>query len=81
MTQKGQVTIPVEVRRMLGLRARDKVIFDVDPETGVATLRRAFGNVRDVFASVPPRQAPEDFRRVREEFEQGVADEVSSEDQ
>ncbi|MFU8889980.1 MAG: AbrB/MazE/SpoVT family DNA-binding domain-containing protein, partial [Trueperaceae bacterium] len=37
MTSKGQVTVPVEVRRRLGLRQGDRVAFDV--EDGVATLR------------------------------------------
>ena len=37
MTSKGQVTVPIEVRRQLGLRQGDRVAFDV--EDGVATLR------------------------------------------
>ena len=34
ITSKGQVTIPLEVRRILGVRAGDKLIFESD-EAGV----------------------------------------------
>lgn len=30
ITSKGQVTIPLEVRRILGVRAGDKLIFEND---------------------------------------------------
>ena len=29
VTQKGQVTIPLEIRNLLGLKIRDKVIFKI----------------------------------------------------
>lgn len=31
ITSKGQVTIPVEVRRHLGLKQRDKIAFVIEP--------------------------------------------------
>ena len=34
ITSKGQVTIPLEVRRILGVRAGDKVVFE-DDEAGI----------------------------------------------
>jgi antitoxin PrlF len=37
MTSKGQVTVPVEVRRRLGLKQGDRVAFEV--ADGTATLR------------------------------------------
>jgi len=77
MTQKGQVTIPADVRKALGLKPRDRVSFEVDAAEGVAVLRRAAGSVADVYGSVQPRERPENFQRLREEFEQGVADEVT----
>ena len=30
MTQRGQITVPAEVRRLLGLKPRDKVAFAID---------------------------------------------------
>lgn len=38
LTQKGQVTIPVEVRRLLGIGPKDKVTFVV--ENGRVRLKR-----------------------------------------
>jgi len=34
ITSKGQITVPLEVRKMLGVRAGDKLMFEND-ETGV----------------------------------------------
>ena len=79
ITRKGQVTIPAEVRRALGLKARDKVIFELCAEEGVARLRPAPSKVGRWFGVVAPKERPEDFRKVREEFEDAVAGEVAGE--
>ncbi|MFZ0292078.1 MAG: AbrB/MazE/SpoVT family DNA-binding domain-containing protein [Candidatus Sulfotelmatobacter sp.] len=34
ITSKGQITVPLEVRRMLGVRTGDKLIFE-DDESGI----------------------------------------------
>jgi AbrB family looped-hinge helix DNA binding protein len=51
MTQRGQVTVPSEVRRLLGLKPRDKVAFSIEEdEVRLAparfTLESAFGSVK-----------------------------------
>jgi AbrB family looped-hinge helix DNA binding protein len=74
LTQKGQVTIPAEVRRALGLKPRDKVTFELEGE--VARIRRAPSRIGRWYGAVAPVERPEDFRRVREEFERGVAEEA-----
>ncbi|MCC7353223.1 MAG: AbrB/MazE/SpoVT family DNA-binding domain-containing protein [Anaerolineae bacterium] len=79
VTQKGQVTIPAEVRRALGLKARDKVIFELSEEKGVVKLRPAPSKVARWFGAVSPKEQPEDFPKVREEFEKAVAQEVTGE--
>ncbi len=50
MTERGQVTVPVEVRRLLGLKPRDKVAFTIDDDHVQLmpvrfTLESAFGSV------------------------------------
>ena len=47
VTSKGQITIPVEVRRQMGLMEGEQVEFQV--EAGVTTLRR-FVNDSNPFA-------------------------------
>lgn len=77
VTEKGQVTIPQEIRRLLGLQPRDKVRFEV--EGGVVKIRRAESKLLKWFGSVTPRNKPENFEKIREEFEKGVAEEAASE--
>jgi antitoxin PrlF len=77
VTEKGQVTIPIEIRRLMGLHPHDKVHFEV--EEGVVKIRRASSKLLQWFGSVTPRNKPEDFRTLREEFEKAVAEEVASE--
>lgn len=61
VTTKGQVTIPVEIRRMLGVQPRDRVEFQL--ENGRVRLARA-GSViertKGIFKSdLPPMTAEE----------------------
>lgn len=51
LTQRSQVTIPAEVRRVLGLKPRDKVAFTiredgVSPTPAPFTLEPAYGSVQ-----------------------------------
>lgn len=52
MTQRGQVTVPAEVRRMLGLRPRDKVAFAIDE--GEVRLVPARFTLESAYRSVLP---------------------------
>ena len=58
ITSKGQVTIPLEVRRILGVRAGDKLIFESD-EAGVRVRpirnKSAFSKYRGIGnPGIPP---------------------------
>ncbi len=77
VTQKGQVTIPLAVRAKLGLKPKDKVVFDVRGDA--VRIRRAPSKVLAGYGSVKPRKRPEDFKSLRNEFEAGVAAEVTRE--
>jgi AbrB family looped-hinge helix DNA binding protein len=79
LTQKGQVTIPIEVRKAMGLQPRDKVRFEYDPDGGVAVLRRASAGLADAYGAVSPRKRPENFDDARATFEEAVAQEVIGE--
>lgn len=71
ITAKGQVTIPVEIRKALGLKPGDKAAFVYDQdgvriEPSSSTLRLGFGAVK-------PRKKPEDFKQLRGEVQKWVA--------
>ncbi len=77
ITSKGQVTIPQEIRRLIGLHPKDKVRFEVDGE--VVKIMRASSKLLAGYGAVTPRSKPENFQGAREEFEKGVARDVISE--
>ena len=76
VTRKGQITVPVEIRRALGLQEGDNVA--VVLEDGRATLERrpsVVARTAGIFKSGRPPLSPE---QEQEEFERGVADDVRS---
>jgi len=65
VTERGQVTIPAEVRRALRLGKRDKVIFSM--EDGVVKVKKPAFTLETAFASIKPLRQPEDWEaRIRE---------------
>jgi AbrB family looped-hinge helix DNA binding protein len=52
VTSKGQITIPVEVRRALGLKARDRVVFTTLMD-GTVVLRAKTRALAELAARVP----------------------------
>lgn len=77
LTQKGQVTIPAPIRTHLGLKPKDKVRFEFS--RGKVTLKPAPSKIAKYFGIVTPRKRPEDWKKMRAEVEQAIADEVVSE--
>jgi antitoxin PrlF len=65
VTQRGQVTIPAEVRRLLGTRTGDKIAFQI--EDGEVRLAPASMTLESAYASVKPFSKPEDFKRIAKE--------------
>lgn len=53
VTSKGQLTLPIEVRRRLGIDPGDRVTIVVDQGDDRAELRRIKETVRSVFGSIP----------------------------
>lgn len=63
VTTKGQVTLPVEVRRLLKVKPQDKVVFRIVEDR--VELSRVPMTLEEAFGSVAPRKRPEDFDEVR----------------
>lgn len=72
ITSQGQVTIPVEVRRRLGLHKRDKVTFVLDG-SDVRLVRPRY-TVESAFGAVAP--IPETSADFDEEIEEAMQDEA-----
>jgi AbrB family looped-hinge helix DNA binding protein len=65
VTEKGIVTIPLEVRRLLGVKPRGKVTFRVTG--GKRVELRPTLSLAATFASVRPKRRPLDFKKMRDE--------------
>ncbi len=51
VTSKGQITIPVEVRRAMGLRPKDRVVFTVMPD-GTTVMRAKTRSLNELEGSL-----------------------------
>ena len=78
MTSKGQVTVPAEVRRKLGLKPGETIIFRIVGDQ--VELDRSPMSLDEAFGSVPPLNAPVNFeaqgREAWEEHAQKVVQEM-----
>ncbi|GED33902.1 AbrB/MazE/SpoVT family DNA-binding domain-containing protein [Brevibacillus centrosporus] len=69
LSARGQVVIPVEIRKLLSLEEGDSVkyILTDDGEIKIAPLKRS--SVLDLFGSLKPDQPdPRDFSEIRDEM-------------
>lgn len=64
VTTKGQVTIPVEIRRLLDVGPGDKIVFRVRETT--VLLQPVTMTLEDTFGAVTPRSRPEDLSALRD---------------
>ncbi len=84
VTRKGQITLPVEIRRSLGIKEGDKVAVSLaevsdDEEAQIVILRPVRSVAEMTFGAVRARKHPEDFKELRRWFEEGVAEEAMAE--
>ena len=80
VTRKGQITIPVEIRRMLDIKRGDKVALVVtDPEQGVVMLRRVPSIAEETYGAVNPCTRPEDLKALREQATDDMATNAEAE--
>lgn len=78
VTRKGQITLPAEIRRTLGIKEGDKVsVSIVDAEKAEIVLKPIRSVAEMTFGAVRPRQRPEDFEELRQLFEEDVAETVT----
>lgn len=66
ITTKGQLTIPVAIRRRLGLRDRDQVAFVIDESGRIELQVPKYPTVASLVGTVPPLAQPMSWQRMRE---------------
>jgi AbrB family looped-hinge helix DNA binding protein len=80
MTQRGQVTVPAQIRKLLGLKAKDQVVWDVvdgavvvrrprftlETLAGSVKLRRPIKDVDEAIRQAKEDKAAETVRKMRE---------------
>ena len=80
VTRKGQVTVPVAIRKALGLREGDKVAFVLtDREKLQATLRPVPSVATKTFGTLASSVPMLSVRDERLAFQEGMADEEEAE--
>ena len=71
VSPKGQVTIPIEIRRRLGISPKDKVRFIVDD--GCVRIERAVSVLDKYFMAIPPLDPPRTWKELTEQVHDEIA--------
>ncbi len=64
LTTKGQITLPVSIRRLLGVSPHDQIVFRVFE--GRVEIKAAPMSLEDTFGAVKPLKTLEDFKEIRD---------------
>jgi len=79
ISDKGQITLPVQMRRKLGIKSRSKVEVEIREGEIVIRPAKTIRDVAGIFAEYA-KDKTADWHTIREQMEQAVAEEVASED-
>lgn len=72
LTQKGQTTIPKEVREFLRLHPEDKIVYCLDFDKHCVLMTPVTGTILGLRGSVPHKTGAIDFKRLREKTKKFV---------
>ena len=62
ITQKGQTTIPKEIRKLLNLKPKDSLFYVVEGDR--VFIKPIHGNILNLKGVVTPREHPENFEEI-----------------
>ena len=66
ITAKGQITLPAEVRRHLGVSVRDKVVFVIDDDGDVRVRPAKYSTVASLAGAAGSLKSPMSWEDMRE---------------
>ena len=66
LTSKGQITLPVAIRKHLGVSLGQNITFIID-DTGKVEVKAPTFTLETLYGSVKPDHFPEDFKRALNE--------------
>ncbi len=72
ITSKGQLTVPVEVRRKLGLKTGDKVVFQLEGQD--VKLAPAGSRLEAGYQSIPALSEPKSWDEVEQALQEDRAE-------
>ncbi len=72
VTEKGQITIPIEIRQKEGIRPNDE-LFVVDADGAIVITRPQKGKLVQLFRQASGMVTHEDVRKLRRESEASLA--------
>jgi AbrB family looped-hinge helix DNA binding protein len=75
ITERGQVTIPAAVQRILGVGPRDKVVFEIEP-SGTIRIVPVRYTVASAYGAVAAIGREDDLKAVSREAREDRADQV-----
>src|SRR5437870_595887 len=83
VTRKGQITLPAEIRHSLHIKEGDKVAVSLaegqEGREGKVIVKPVRSVAEMTFGAVRSRRGQADFKELRREFEEGLAQEVLAE--
>jgi AbrB family looped-hinge helix DNA binding protein len=72
ITAKGQTTIPIEIRRALGLQAHDRLLYEI--RNGEVILHPMKANFFEFRGAVKAKGVPHELKKAREAARKFVAE-------
>jgi AbrB family looped-hinge helix DNA binding protein len=80
ISDKGQVTLPVEVRRRLDLQPGSRMEVEIKGDSLLLRPMKSLRSLKGFFAAATPAAREDSWDKVRRETERRVAREVAGED-
>lgn len=77
VSPKGQVTLPVEFRRRLGIKPKDKVVFHL--EQGKLEITPAPSALTDSYQAIPALQPPRSWKEIEALVGEEIAEDAARE--